>query len=98
VIHEKAEGARLGRARLGDDDVLAVGRPRRRHHDLRAVVGFLILADRSRIRSIRVGDPEILDASPISQEGDRLAVRRIRRLALERQAAHEPRGLAAVDR
>ena len=62
------------------------------------IVGLAVLADRRGTRAVGVGDPQVLDAGAIGQERDALAVGRPRRLALERQPAHDARGLAAADR
>ena len=97
VVEKHSERA-VRRTRFRDEQVLAVRRPGRRAHVLRSIVRRPILAYRTRIRPVRVREPQILDAAAIAQKGDRLAIGRELRLAVERHASENPFRCTAFDR
>ena len=77
-------------ALASDDDVIAVGRPGRGGE-----LDLLVLAERLRIGAVGLGDPDVLCAAAVADEGDQFAVGREARLAVEGQAGGDLLGLAA---
>ncbi len=78
---------------LGDDHVLAVGRPRRRHVTL-----ALGRRDGARLGAVGVGHPDVFGAVAIADEHQLLAVGREGRLHVVPLATGDPVRLATGDR
>jgi hypothetical protein len=85
--------ARLGAVLLAAEDELAVGGPGGRAH-----VAVLLRRQRARVLAVGVDEPQVVDATAIRGERDRLAVRREARLRVPGRARGQGFRLAARDR
>ena len=88
----------LGRTRFRDEQILTVTSPGRRAHALRRIVREAILAHRTRIVAVGIGDPQVLDAAAVAEKSDRLAIGRELRLTVERHSAQNALRRSSFDR
>ena len=98
AVDQEHGGGPLGRPGLRYEEILPVRGPARRDHELRPVPGRAVLGHCPRFAAVGVCDPEVFDSVPVAHERDLAAVGGEDRLALERDASHDPGRGAPRDR